>query len=281
MKEENKQLAVFEAVRKDWYDGEWYFSVVDIIKVLTDSSNPRNYWSMLKKREFKASGIQLSTICVQLKLTSASDGKSYATDCANTEAVLRIIQSVPSKKAEPFKQWLAEVGYDRIKESRNPSLIIERARKTYLKKGYTEEWIGQRIRSVLTRQHLTDEWCKRNIEGWQYGALSNEVYKGTFGMDSNKYKQIKNLPSKENLRDHMDGVELSLTSFAEAMATKCTRKNNSMGFKECKESVVEGTAVANKARIEAEKTLGEPVVSSNNYLNTPERLLSSEQRRLI
>ena len=272
----NKELVVFEAVRKTWYDGQWYFSVVDVVKILTNSVDSGAYWRKLKQREPK-----FVTICHALKLTSTSDGKSYLTDCANTQDMLRIIQSIPSSNAEPFKLWLAEVGYERLQENKNPSLIIERAMKIYLKKGYTIEWIGQRIRSKFTRFHLTDEWCKRHIDGWQYGALSNEIYKGTFGISSNEYKEIKKLSEKEQLRDHMDGVELSLTSFAEAITTKVTIKNNSQGFQECKDSVVEGSTVAGKARKEAEKTLGEKVVSKHNYLTKPEKLSATEQRRLL
>lgn len=275
MAEENKELVIFESTRRVWHNNEWYFSVIDAIKILTDSVDSSAYWRKLKQRE-----IQLVTNCHGLKL-QAEDGKMRLTDCANTQNMLRIIQSVPSPNAEPFKLWLAEVGYDRIKENKDPSLIIERARKTYLKKGYTEEWIGQRIRSVLTRNNLTDEWRKRNIKDWQYGSLSNEVYRGTFGIGSNEYKRIKNLPKKENLRDHMDAVELSLTSFAEAVTTKVTKKNNSQGFQECKNSVIEGSAVAMKARIEAEKILGEKIVSNKNYLTTPEKLNFEKQRSLI
>ena len=196
--------------------------------------------------------------------------------------MLRIVQSVPSPSAEPFKLWLAEVGYDRLKENKDPSLIIERARKTYLAKGYSEEWIGSRIRSVLTRNHLTKEWAERNIKkGWEFGALSNQIYKGAFGIDKKDYVKIKKLPEKAKLRDHMDGVQLSITSRAEAISTKVTKKKNSQGFQECKESVEEGSAVAGKARTEAEKTLGESVVSKNNYLSIPEKLNPKGQRRLL
>lgn len=280
MEDESKQLLAFENIRKVWHNSEWHFSVVDVIKVLVECKNANDYWYQLKKRESEQ-GVELSTICRQLKLAS-KDGKMYVTDCADTETMLRIIQSIPSRKAEPFKLWLAEVGYERLKENKNPSLIIDRYRKTYLKRGYSEEWIGQRIRSHLTRTDLTGEWDKRQIvEGWQYGALSNGIYRGTFGVDTKKYMNIKHLPKKENLRDHMNGLELSLTSLAEAVTTKVTQNKDAQGFKQCKDAVTAGTSVARRAKDDTEKTLQQPVISTHNYLTTPEKLNPAEQRRLI
>jgi len=210
MDKENK-IIVFEnrKIRRLWHDGEWYFSVVDIIVALTASSNPRNYWNMLKKMEAEH-GIELSTFCVQLKL-EAPDRKLRETDCANTESLFRIIQSIPSKKAEPFKRWLAKVGYERIREIENPELAQERMKELYKKKGYSGDWIEKRVRGIAVRQELTDEWKQRGMtKSLAFAILTNEISEATFGKTVEEYRHFKGL-ERENLRDHMDNLEIIFT----------------------------------------------------------------------
>ncbi|MEK6921750.1 MAG: Bro-N domain-containing protein, partial [Nanoarchaeota archaeon] len=207
MTDENKHLIVFQdkKIRRVLHNGEWHFSVVDVIEVLTESNNPRNYWSMLKTREAQE-GIELSTNCVQLKLP-AEDGKLRETDCANVQTLFRIIQSIPSKKAEPFKQWLAKVGYERVQEIENPELAQKRMKELYKQKGYSEDWIEKRVRGIAVRDELTDEWKKRGLlEEKEYAILTAEISKATFGMTPGEYKKFKGL-KKENLRDHMNDLE--------------------------------------------------------------------------
>lgn len=203
----DSKIIVFQdkRIRRIWYEGEWYFSVIDVVKALTDSPTPRQYWGKVKNREFKA--LQLSPIWVQLKL-KASDGKEYLTDCANTKGIFRIIQSIPSKKAEPFKRWLAQVGYDRVQEIENPELAHERMKEIYEKKGYSKSWIDKRLRGIAVRQDLTDEWKKRGIltQG-DFAILTAEISKACFGMIPAEYREFKGL-TKENLRDHMTDLEL-------------------------------------------------------------------------
>jgi prophage antirepressor-like protein len=212
----NKALVVFQGkkIRRSWHDEEWYFSVVDVVEVLTDSTDSRDYWYRLKKRELESSEVELSTFCRQLKLLS-SDGKKYMTDCANTENLFRIIQSIPSKKAEPFKRWLAKVGYERIREIENPELAQERAKEYYELKGYPKDWIDKRLRGIAIRQDLTDEWKQRGIEEQkEYAILTNEISKATFGVPIKEHKKIKGLDPEfknQNLRDHMNDRELVFT----------------------------------------------------------------------
>ena len=239
------KLVVFQGkqVRRVLHNNEWYFSVVDIIAALTDSDNPRNYWNMMKSRELKASGIQLSTCCVQLKLTS-SDGKSYKTDTVNTEAAFRIIQSIPSPKAEPFKRWLAKVGYERVQEIENPELASQRAKALYKAKGYPDSWIEKRIRSIAIRDELTDEWKQRGIqEDAEFAILTADISKATFGMTPSEYKQLKGL-KRQNLRDHMNDLELIFSMLGEAATTEITRKNDAQGFPENQTAAVEGGTIA-------------------------------------
>ncbi|MBU0667376.1 MAG: Bro-N domain-containing protein [Nanoarchaeota archaeon] len=266
--EEKNKIVVFQdrKIRRVWYKEEWYFSVIDIILVLTDSSNPRNYWSMLKKREEEA-GIELSTNCVQLKL-EAPDGKQRLTDCANTRSLFRIIQSIPSKKAEPFKQWLAQVGYERIEEIENPELGQDRIKEYYELKGYPKEWIDKRLRGIAIRQELTDEWKNRDIKTEkEFAILTNEISKATFGKTIGEYKEFKQLQKKnQNLRDHMTDWELILTMIGEKATTDITKENNSQGFKECKQSSKEGGEVALETRKNIEKRLGKTVISKESFL---------------
>src|SRR5574341_514636 len=201
-------LVVFEGakIRRIWHEDQWYFSVVDVVRILTDSADPKDYWYRLKKREAESSGIELSTFCRQLKLPSA-DGKKYETDCANTESMFRIIQSIPSKKAEPFKRWLAKVGYERIQEIENPELAQDRIKEYYELKGYPKDWIEKRLRGIAIRQELTDEWHERGIEEKRdYAILTNEISRATFGKSIKEHRDLKCLDSlnkNQNLRDHM------------------------------------------------------------------------------
>ncbi|MCX6750110.1 MAG: Bro-N domain-containing protein [Candidatus Pacearchaeota archaeon] len=220
-----KTLIVFQGkkIRRIWENNKWFFSVIDIIEVLTESDNPRNYWSMLKQREKESSGIELSTNCVQLKLI-AEDSKLRETDCANTEGIFRIIQSIPSKKAEPFKRWLAQVGYERVQEIENPELAQERMKELYEKKGYSKAWIDKRLRGIAIRQDLTDEWKKRGIEEQSdFAILTAEISKASFGMTPNEYNKFKGLKN-ENLRDHMTDLELILEEQEKDAREKKKRK---------------------------------------------------------
>ena len=218
----SNDIKLFEGnqIRSSWNSEkeEWYFSIIDILGVLTESENPRKYWSVLKTR-LKKEGNELATICSQLKMKSPKDGKMYRTDVADMQGVFRIIQSVPSPKAEPFKMWLAEVGKERIDETVDPELTIDRALETYLKKGYTREWINQRLQAIQVRKELTDSWQDHGVtEGREYAILTNEIYKAWSGMSTRQYKDLKGL-KKENLRDNMSTTELILNMLAEA-ATK-------------------------------------------------------------
>jgi hypothetical protein len=267
MKEKNK-IVVFQdkQIRRIWNNGEWYFSVVDVVAVLTESRDAKDYWYRLKKRESEY-GVELSTNCRQLRLPS-SDGKSYLTDCANTRNMFRIIQSIPSKKAEPFKQWLAQVGYERIEEIENPELGQDRIKEYYELKGYPKDWIDKRLRGIAIRQELTDEWRYRDIKTEkEFAILTNEISKATFGKTIAEYKEFKQLQKKnQNLRDHMTDWELILTMFGEKATTDITREINSQGFNECKTSAKEGGQAANEARKSIEKRLGKSVISKESFL---------------
>ena len=264
-------LSVFEGknIRKLWHNNEWYFSVVDVIEALTESSNPRNYWNMLKAREAEQ-GIELYTICVQLKLP-ASDGKSYETDCANTEALFRIIQSIPSKKAEPFKLWLAKTGYERVQEIENPELAQKRMREIYRAKGYSDEWIEKRVRGIAVRDELTNEWEKRGVKtNKEYSILTAEISKATFGMTPGEYSTFKGLKN-ENLRDHMNDLELIFTMLGERVSTEITRKEDARGYPEVEGAAKKGGRIAGNARKETEQELGRSISSKENYLSEPEK----------
>jgi len=266
--EDRDKLVVFQdkKIRRIWHNEEWYFSVIDVVQVLTDSNNPRNYWSMLKKRESEY-GIELSTNCVQLRLKSL-DGKLRDTDCANTKSLFRIIQSIPSKKAEPFKQWLAQVGYERIEEIENPERGQDRIKEYYELKGYPKEWIDKRLRGIAIRQELTDEWKNRDIKSEkEFAILTNEISKATFNKTVGEYKEFKQLKKRnQNLRDHMTDWELILTMFGEKATTDITKDRNSQGFKECKDSANLGGNIAKRAREDLEKNLGKSVISNENFL---------------
>jgi prophage antirepressor-like protein len=263
-------IKLFESrkIRSDWneQEGKWYFAVVDVIGALTDSDNPRDYWYRLKRRESESSGVELSTFCRQLKLTS-SDGKQYLTEVADTEGLFRIIQSVPSPKAEPFKRWLAQVGNERLQEIENPELAQTRMRALYKAKGYSDEWIEKRVRGIAIRDELTDEWKKRGVkEGKEYSILTAEISKATFGLVPTDYKKLKGLTKpQENLRDHMTDLELIFTMLGEASTTEIARNKNARGFPQNEKAAIEGGTVAGNARKELEKKSGRKVVTRDNF----------------
>ena len=267
--DKESSLIVFQdkKIRRSWHNNEWYFSVVDVVEALTDSPNPRQYWGKVKDREFIA--LQLSPIWVQLKLP-ASDGKYYDTDCANTKNMFRIIQSIPSPKAEPFKQWLAQVGYERVQEIENPELAQARMKELYKAKGYSKDWIEKRVRGIAVRQELTDEWKNRGVkEEKEYAILTNEISKATFGKTVDEYKQFKAL-KKENLRDHMTDLELIFTLLGEASTTKIAQSKNALGFPENKVAARKGGKIAGDARKKLEIEAGEEVITPENYLQESE-----------
>lgn len=269
---ESTQIKLFEEkkVRYVWNEKEqqWYFSVIDVVEVFTESVNPRDYWFKMKKRVHSEDGIELSTICRQLKLLS-SDGKRYSTDCANVKSLLRIIQSIPSPKAEPFKQWLAQVGYERMQEIENPELAQERMKELYEKKGYPKDWIDKRLRGIAIRQNLTDEWKERGItKERDFAILTAEISKATFGLTPSEYKEVKGLTKKnQNLRDHMTDLELIFTMLGERVTTEISQQEKPEDFEKNKDVARRGGNVAGVARKETEKELGHSVISSENYLN--------------
>ena len=269
-KEQNNKIILFQSrqIRRIWVDNEWWFSVIDIVGALTDSVNPRDYWYRMKVRVKSESGFELSTVCRQFKL-EASDGKKRKTDCANTEGILRIIQSIPSPKAEPFKRWLAKVGYERVQEIENPELAQERMKALYEQKGYPKDWIDKRLRGMAIRQNLTDEWKERGIENQRdYAILTAEISKATFGMTPGEYKKHKNIPtkSKANLRDNMTDLELIFTMLGERVTTEISEQEKPDNFTGNKKVAKRGGTVAGNARKETEKELGRSIVSGENYL---------------
>jgi DNA-damage-inducible protein D len=257
-------------VRSVWHNNEWFFSIVDIIEVLTDATQPRTYWAKLKKKIKDES--QLLPIWQQLKLMS-DDGKKYKTDCANTEGVLRIVMAVPSPKAEPFKLWLAKVGQERLEEMEDPEVgfekTFERLEDLYRAKGYSDEWIERRMRGIEARKRLTDEWKARDVkEGQEYSILTAEIAKGTFGLTPKKHKELKGL-DKQNLRDHMTPLELIFTALGEEVTRRLTVENDAQGFNENKDQAQKGGRMAGDARKRIEKQ-GMKVISSENFLNLKE-----------
>ncbi len=264
------KIALFKGteIRKTLHNNEWWFSVVDVIEALTDSTDSRDYWYRMKVRVKKEDEIQLSTICRQLKLPS-SDGKKYETDCANTEGIFRIIQSIPSPKAEPFKRWLAKVGYERVQEIEDPELATKRTRMLYKLKGYNEDWIEKRMRGIVIREELTDEWKNRGAqERKDYEILTAEISKATFGVTPTEYKKLKGL-ARENLRDHMDDFELIFTMLGERATTGIHRTENSQGLPKLKSDAFAGGDIAGVAKRKLEKRLGRSIVTKNNFLKKP------------
>ena len=240
----------------------WYFSVIDVIEILTDNKRPRKYWNDLKKK-LSNEGSEVSEKIGQLKM-KAQDGKMRLTDILDTENILRLIQSIPSPKAEPFKLWLAQVGYARIEETEDPELAIDRAMQTYLKKGYSKEWINQRLKSIEVRKELTDEWQERGVkEGKEYALLTDEITKAWADKSIKEYKKFKNL-KKQNLKDNMTNLELVLNMLAEASTTEISKSQKPEGLEENKQIAKKGGSVAKKARVELEEQTGKKIISSNN-----------------
>ena len=257
-------LTIFEGkeIRKVWHNEEWWFSIIDIVAVLTDSADPKQYIKKMHQRD-PVLNANWGTICTPLELT-APDGKKRETNCVNTESAFRVIQSIPSLKAEPFKLWLAKVGYERIEETENPELSFDRAMKTYLQKGYSKEWINQRLKTIEIRKELTDEWNRSGVDKESdFAILTNEITKAWAGKTISEYKQLKNL-KKESLRDNMTNMELVLNMLAEATTTEISKKVNPQTFHESKEVAVKGGTVAGNTRKDVEEQLGESVVTSKN-----------------
>lgn len=261
---ENKEMVLFEnsKIRRQMYNGEWYYSIIDIISILTASNRPKKYWSDLKKKLEGEGFFQTSEKIGQLKM-SASDGKKRPTDCANRETIFRIIQSVPSPNAEPFKLWFARLAEERIQEVIDPSLAIERARQTYLKKGYNEEWTNTRIKGIGARNTLTNEWKNRGADVKDYAILTDEISKGTFGITTQQHKDLKGL-DKQNLRDNMSALELALMTLAEVTTTEIHKTNDSHGLSELKTDAHDGGEIASITRTNIEQKIGKPVVTSDN-----------------
>ena len=261
------QLYEDQPIRTAWVEDEeeWYFSIVDVVGVLTEQTDyqkARKYWNKLKQR-LSEEGSQLVTNCHQLKMT-AQDGKKRLTDVANTEQLLRLIQSIPSKKAEPFKMWLAQVGRERIEETIDPELTIDRALETYARLGYDADWINQRLQTIRARKELTNQWKSHGVEqGKEFAILTDEVTRAWSGMSTRQYKNLKGL-KKENLRDNMSTLELALNMLAEATTTELTKASNPMGLKENQKVAQEGGTIAGNARKEIEERTGQPVVTSQN-----------------
>ena len=281
---QNDQIQLFEnkRIRTAWdaEKEEWYFSIVDVVAVLTDQPDQRHaakYWSVLKTR-LKKEGSELTTKCSQLKMRSA-DGKCYNTDVADTEQLLRIIQSIPSPKAEPFKIWLAQVGRERIEETIDPELTIDRALETYLKKGYSREWINQRLQAIQVRKELTDEWDARGVQmGKEYAILTDEITKAWSGMNTRQYKNLKGL-KKENLRDNMTDLELVFNMLAEVTTTRLSQKEKPEGFEESRKVAKKGGEATKQARKSIEKVIGEKIVSPLNA-SEKEKLVTDKAKEL-
>lgn len=270
MTNQSDKLVIFQdkKIRRVWHNDEWYFSVADIIAILTDSNNPGAYWRKLKERLLKEGSSQTVTKCHSLKMT-ASDNKQRLIDAMNTENIFRLIQSIPSPKAEPFKRWLATVGYERIQEIENPELAQDRMKLIYEQKGYSKDWIDKRLRGIAIRQNLTDEWHDRGVTSKNdYAILTAEISKATFGMTPSEYRQFKSIPSKSksNLRDNMTDLELIFTMLGEKVTTEISINEKPVDMPANKQVARRGGAVAGVARTETEKELGRSVISDKNYL---------------
>lgn len=275
MDEPANHIVIFQetAIRRTWHNEEWWFSVIDVVGVLSESANSNRYWSDLKRKLSQEAGsAQPYEKIVRLKLT-APDGKQRETDCANSEILFRVIQSIPSPKAEPFKRWLAQVGYERVKEIENPELASSRARELYQTKGYPQAWIEKRLRSIAVRGELTDEWKTRGVqEGKEYSILTAEIARATFGVTPGAHSHLKGLDKVKtgnNLRDHMTDLELIFTMLGEAGTTEIARRKDAQGFADNRMAAKEGGTIAGDARKALEAKSGKPVVSKENYLAPP------------
>jgi prophage antirepressor-like protein len=256
-------------VRRVWHDEQWHFAVVDVVSILSGSANPQVYWRVLKKRLIDEGSNETVTKCNALKMV-AEDGKMRLIDAGNLEVIFRIIQSIPSPKAEPFKQWLARVGQERIEEIQNPELAVNRAKEIYDKKGYPKEWVDKRMRGIAVRNTLTDEWKERGVsKGLEYAILTDEIYKATFEKSAKEYMDYKNLDKKvgDNLRDHMGDIELILTMLGEATTTKITTEEDSHGLDKLKKDAQIGGSVAGRTRKDIEIQTGKKVISRDNFKN--------------
>lgn len=277
--QENK-LAIFEEkeIRREWYKEDWYFSVIDVVEVLVENNKrPRKYWSDLKQKLISEGFVEVSEKIGQLKML-AKDGKMRLTDVADTKTLLRIIQTIPSPKAEPFKRWLAQVGSERLDEIVNPELAINRAKETYIRKGYEDTWIVQRLKSIDSRKELTDTWKERGAKDRDYAILTDEIYKSTFNMNTNQYKELKGInKTKRNLRDSMGKLELAITNLAEVTANEMHNTNNSFGLEELKDDVQEAGKITGKARRDIEGKIGKKVADKSNYKN----LTNFESKKLL
>lgn len=264
MEQDNKIIIFQETeIRRVWHNEEWWFSVVDVIAVLTESSDPKRYWADLKRRTEKESGAKVFAFCEPLKMQTAGGKQNVI--CANTEGMFRIIQSIPSPKAEPFKLWLAQVGYERIQEIENPELAAQRARQYYKALGYNDAWIDTRLKSIDIREKLTDEWKERGVkEGLEYAILTAEISRATFGVTPSEYKKIKEL-KRENLRDHMTDLELIFTMLGEVGTRNIVVDKDAQGFEENKDAAVEGGLAAGKALDAYEDQTGKKVVTNKNF----------------
>jgi len=255
-------------IRSVFHDDAWWFSVIDVIEAVTENNTrPRKYWSDLKRRMVKEGYTELSDKIGQLKLRSNKDGKMYLTDCVDTETLFRLIQSIPSPKAEPFRRWLAKVGYERILEEQDPEIAIKRALATYKAKGYTDEWINARLQTIASRKELTAEWQRRGIkEGFQYAALTDAISQETFNLKTGEHKSLKNLGKSHNLRDHMSSLELALTMLGETTTAELAKTQDAQGFKQNRDAAKLGGKIAGGARKNIEDKIGRSVVTSANHL---------------
>jgi prophage antirepressor-like protein len=275
---DSKALVVFQGkkIRRTWFNDEWWFAAVDIVEILTDSKNPNGYLKDMRRRDesFNEGWRQIAT-----PLEVTTKGGRQRINCVSTKGAFRLIQSIPSKKAEPFKQWLAQVGYERVQEIENPELAQKRMKELYKEKGYSDDWVEKRIRGIAIRDELTDEWKKRGVlEERNFAILTAEISKATFGMTPSEYKDFKGL-NKENLRDHMNDLELIFTMLGERVSTEITRKEDAQGFEENKDAAVRGGKIAGNARKETEKELGSSITSKDNYLSEPEKKKKLEHKK--
>ncbi len=265
---EGNRLAIFEEkeIRREWYNNDWYYSVEDVVQVLTDSIDVKQYIKKLKARDEELNN-NWGTICTLVEMI-AKDGKKRKVRTSDTKGILRIIQSIPSPKAEPFKRWLAQVGSERLDEIVNPELAINRAKETYIRKGYDSEWIAQRLKSIDSRKGLTDNWKQRGAKNGDYAILTDEIYKSAFDMNTKQYKELKGINNtKRNLRDSMGKLELAITNLAEVTANEMHDINNSFGLQELKRDVKEAGGITGKARKEIEEKIGKKISSKKNYKN--------------